>query len=120
MAIKMRQFAIFNKDGFTYEWIPQKRDVTVLGTEAADSDIVSIASTGTNITLSNVSSPGWVAMKNPGPTAVDIGYDDGGTLRDLIRLETNDFCMFRLVPGKTLRGSTASGTQTIQYMIFEA
>jgi len=114
------------KDAFSYFWNPGymlfgdeiQRDLT--GSAFADAGIKTVTTSGTNFTLSNVTTPGYVALRNTDTTNfVDIGYDDGGTLRDLIRLNAGDVALFRMEPTRTLRGQADTASVIVAYLILE-
>jgi len=119
--ITITQRMSLKKNNFTYSWNPgEYLSVNLSGSPNVDENTKTITTAGTNITLSNVTTPGYVALRNTDTTNfVDIGYDDSGTIRDLIRLKPGEMCMFRLQPARTLRGKADTASVVIQYMIFQ-
>jgi len=123
----MADLRIFNKmslktstsSGIEYNW-KNVENFSNTGTDV-DDFIVTVATTGTNISPVNASStPMNVFMKNTDSTNfVDIGYDDGGTLRDLIRLLPGEYCNFKLEPSRTLRAQADTASVDLQYMLIE-
>lgn len=114
------------KNNYTYFWNPGylqwgeevKRDLT--GTAFADAGQKTVTTSGTNFTLTNVTTAGYVALRNmDANNYVDIGYDDSGTLRDLIRLNAGDVALFRLQPARTIRGQANTASVIVSYMILQ-
>lgn len=114
------------KSNFTYVWNPSATtpdgqfSYNLVGLPNCDTGILAVATTGTDFTLTNVTIPGFVALRNTDLiNYVDIGYDDTGTLRPLIRLLPGEVAMFRLIQTETLRGQANTATVEVQYMIFQ-
>ena len=128
MANEIRLVTKMNlaQGNFTYVWNPglylpnDELFYNLTGSPNSDSGLQTCTTSGTNFTLTNVTTAGYVGLRNTDSTNyIDIGYDDSGTLRDLIRLKAGEVCMFRLQPARTIRGKANTASVIVEYMIFQ-
>ena len=121
--ITVTQYMTCSRNGnVTRLWNPTgRKSFNQAGADNADSGTQTINTTITDITLTTVGTPGFLGIRNLDLTNyVDIGYDDSGTLRNLIRLYPQEYCNFRLVPGKTLAAQAISSSCIVEFLILEA
>lgn len=125
--IQVTQKMTMAQGEFAYSWNPAPYvggnwlAFDLVGAPYCDTGLLTVATGGTDFTLTNVTTAGFVALRNTDATNYcDIGYNDSGTFRPLMRLLPNEIAMFRLIPGTTLRGQAHTASTMIQYMIFQA
>ena len=85
-----------------------------------DANIWSVTTSAVNLSPNNITTKGYVAFRNTDSTNyVTIGYDDSGTLRDLIKLNPGEVALFRVLSTRTIRGQANTATVKVEYTIFE-
>jgi hypothetical protein len=81
---------------------------------------VSVGTTAETISTGDLTTPGWVWMKNLDATNyVQWGMSDGGTLKTVGRLEAGEMALFRLDPGATLMMKANTAACLVQIAVQE-
>lgn len=82
--------------------------------------ITAALSGGTSVTLTDMTSPGLVYMKNLSPLYNVVYGPDSTGLVDFGKLKPGEFAFFRLEPSVTMIVETSSGVAAeVQIMVFE-
>jgi hypothetical protein len=85
-----------------------------------DANIWSVTTAAVDLAPTNITTKGYVAFRNTDNTNyVEIGYNDGGTFRDLIRLNPGEVALFRVISTRTIRGQANTATVKVEYTVFE-
>lgn len=73
--------------------------------------VVSVTTSDAVVTLSNITTPGWIFVKNLDATNYfEIGPTSGGAIVKFIKLMPGEFAVFRLAASVTLRAQANTAT----------
>lgn len=98
----------------------QGREVT-LSAQGAASGIMSVSTAGDGdaLSLGDLTTPGWLYLRNLDETNFVVwGPDSGGSLIEIGRLDPGEDAWFRLHPSATLRLAADTDTALVQYELF--
>ena len=61
----------------------------------------------------------FAAINTDATNYVDLGYDNAGTMRDLVTLKAGEVCLFRVKTGLTLRAKANTAAVKLQFLFLE-
>jgi len=119
--IKCRLSLEVNHDNSVWDPIGQRPFTVVQANVGGPTPgTIATSTTDTAVDLSELTTLGWVRLKNLDDTNnIDWGPDSGGSIVDMGTLEPGESAMFRFKPGVTLRVQADAGTPLLEVFAWE-